>query len=145
MKQAQSATESSAPIIIDESIVIEGITEPVIAQYFETLNAGDFAAAASLFAEDGTLAPPFDDPLVGPEAIAQYLGAEAKGMLLRPIKGTSKVLDNGDVEFNIAGKVQTSLFGVHVAWYFVLNSEAKILAVRVKLLASLEELLKLKR
>jgi Nuclear transport factor 2 (NTF2) domain len=141
MNSAQPAIETSA----SSPMAIEGITEPVIAQYFESLNAADFALTASLFAEQGVMIPPFDDPQQGPEAIAHYLDAEARGMQLHPLNGTSTVLDNGDVEINVAGKVQTSLFGVHVAWYFVLDSEAKILAVRVKLLASLEELLKLKR
>lgn len=145
MKSAKPAIEPIIETSASTPIAIEGITEPIIAQYFETLNAGAFETTASLFAEDGEMRPPFDDPLVGPEAIAQYLEAEARGMLLQPIKGTSTILDNGDVEFNVVGKVQTPLFGVHVAWYFVLNSAAKILAVRVKLLASLEELLKLKR
>ncbi|HEY9624071.1 MAG TPA: nuclear transport factor 2 family protein [Crinalium sp.] len=128
-----------------ESLAIEGISEPVIAQYFETLNAGEFQATANLFAPEGALLPPFEDAVVGPEAIAQYLEAEAKGMTLYPIKGTATPLENGDTEFNVGGKVQTSLFGVHVAWSFILNSDAQILSARIKLLGSLEELLKLKR
>jgi hypothetical protein len=40
--------------------------------------------------------------------------------------------------------VQTSAFGINVAWLFLLNSHQKILSVTVKLLASPQELLNLR-
>jgi SnoaL-like domain len=124
---------------------IEGITEPVILRYFETLNAGDFDATASLFADDGALHPPFESPIVGPDAIATYLKAEAQGLQLYPIKGSAQSLDEGATKIVVQGKVQTPLFGVNVAWEFVCNCGQKIVSVEVKLLASLEELAKIRR
>ncbi|MBD2465099.1 nuclear transport factor 2 family protein [Oscillatoria sp. FACHB-1407] len=129
---------------VDIASPIDVISEPVILTYFETLNAGDFQATADLFAESGVLRPPFDEELVGREAIAQYLAAEAKGMKFQPLMATYGVLETGDTEFTITGKVQTALFGVNVAWNFVLNPDSQILSVQIKLLAGLEELLNLK-
>lgn len=124
---------------------IEGITEPAILRYFETLNAGDFDTTASLFADDGALHPPFESPIVGRDAIATYLKAEAQGLQLYPIKGFAESLDERSTKITVKGKVQTPLFGVNVAWEFVLNCAQKIAFVEVKLLASLEELAKIRR
>jgi hypothetical protein len=44
----------SAPVSFPE-ISITGITEPIIYRYFQTLNAGEFAKTAGLFAEDAIL------------------------------------------------------------------------------------------
>jgi SnoaL-like domain len=126
-------------------VTIQGITELKILQYFDTLNAGDFEASANLFATDGALNPPFEDSIVGREAIATYLKAEAQGMQLNPIEGVASELKDGRAKFQIQGKVQTPLFGVNVAWEFVLNSAKEIVSVEVKLLASLEELAKFRR
>lgn len=124
---------------------IAGLSQPVITQYFQTLNAGDFEATARLFAEEGALYAPFESAVVGPEAIAAYLKKEAKGIKALPHAGVAEPIETGDLEIKVTGKVQTSLFTVNVAWYFVLDAQAKILAVRVKLLAALEELLHLKQ
>lgn len=129
----------------DRTDAFEGMTEPVILRYFETLNAGEFAATSQLFAADGALHPPFEDPVVGPDAIAAYLEQEAKGFLLIPKKSRSVLLEDGCTEFHISGSVQTPLFSVNVGWMFVLSPEQDILLVKVKLLASLEELFHLRR
>ncbi|MBI4780037.1 MAG: nuclear transport factor 2 family protein [Oscillatoriophycideae cyanobacterium NC_groundwater_1537_Pr4_S-0.65um_50_18] len=123
---------------------IAGISHPTVVKYFATFNAEDFRGAASLFAETGKLYPPFEAPVVGQEAIAAYLKKDAKGMKALPNHGTLQTLD-GDTEAKVAGKVQTPLFSVNVSWHFVLNSQAEILTVRVKLLAALEELLHLQK
>jgi hypothetical protein len=120
---------------------IEGLSEPAIARYFETLNTGKFQATAALFANDGVMYPPFDDALVGREAIAAYLETEAKGMTLLPRQGIPQTLETGDIQYEITGKVQTPYFGVNVAWHFVLNPQSEIRSVRIKLLAALKELL----
>ncbi|OKH23468.1 nuclear transport factor 2 [Hydrococcus rivularis NIES-593] len=124
---------------------IKEITEPVIVSYFETLNAGDFEATASLFAAEGALCPPFESPIVGREAIANYLKTEAQGLQLYPLEGIAEGLEDGLTEFQIQGKVQTPLFGVNVAWQFIVNAAKEILSVEVKLLASLEELVQMRR
>jgi hypothetical protein len=130
---------------LNQSVTIAGITEPVIAKYFDTLNAGDFAATASLFASQGELHPPFEYPVVGRGAIAAYLSEEAAGMVLSPRQGSETPLEDNAMGYEIRGKVQTSVFAVNVAWNFVLNSVKEIQAVEVKLLASAQELLNLRR
>jgi hypothetical protein len=125
-------------------LTIEGITEPVVLRYFETMNAGDYKATAALFADTGAMQPPFEQPIEGRDAIATYLDAEAKGMQLFPSKGIAETLDDDQTEFQVTGKVQTSLFGINVSWIFVLNPEREIVFTRIKLLASPQELLSLR-
>lgn len=146
--QKHSSDEPTAMPTADvcpEELVIPGITEPTILRYFDTLNSGDFRATAQLFAATGQLYPPFEEAIVGPEAIATYLETEARGMKLVPREGISQVVEQGMTEVKVTGKVQTPLFGVNVSWYFLLNEQGEILSVGVKLLAALEELLHLKR
>ena len=117
---------------------------PAVLSYFETLNAGDFEATANLFAADGLLNAPFEEPIVGRSAIATYLKAEAQAMQLHPDEGVSERLEDGNLQIHITGKVQTPIFGVNVAWVFLLNPQLEILSVTVKLLASPQELLSLR-
>lgn len=123
---------------------IEGITESTIIRYFDTLNTENYQACANLFATDGAMYPPFEAGIVGREAIAAFLEQEAKGMKLEPEQGISRVVENGDLEVQVAGKVQTPLFGVNVSWFFLLNSQQEIAATKIKLLASPQELLSLR-
>ena len=136
-------TATTRPIITS-SIKIAGITKPTVLRYFETLNAGDFDDTANLFAEDGVLHAPFEEPIIGSISIATYLKTEARGMQLEPQQGVSQILEDGNVEVQVSGRVQTSAFGINVAWLFLLNSDQKILSVTVKLLASPQELLNLR-
>ncbi|MEG3966470.1 nuclear transport factor 2 family protein [Microcoleus sp. T2B6] len=136
-------TATTRPILTT-SIKIAGITNPTVLRYFETLNAGDFDATANLFADDGVLHAPFEDPIIGSISIATYLKKEARGMQLEPQKGVSQILEDGNVEVQVSGRVQTSAFGVNVGWLFLLNSDQKILSVTVKLLASPQELLNMR-
>jgi len=138
-------TPSTAESFSTSDLKIEGLTEPSVLRYFETLNAGDFQATAALFAETGSLKPPFEDPLVGPEAIATYLASEAKGMKLEPRQAIAEAIAEDQTQIQVSGKVQTSWCGVNVSWVFILNSEQEILAATVKLLASPQELLNLRR
>ncbi len=126
---------------------IEGFQSdrPVINHYFATLNAGEFAQTATLFTETGQLYPPFASVVAGREAIAQYLAAEAMGMQLLPHTATEEPLKDGNLQIQVVGKVKTTLFSVNVAWLFVLTPEEQILGVAIKLLASPQELLKLRR
>ena len=136
-------TTTTRPIITS-SIKIAGITKPTVLRYFETLNAGDFDATANLFADDGVLHAPFEEPIIGSISIATYLKKEARGMQLEPEQGVSQILEDGNVEVQVSGRVQTSAFGINVAWLFLLNSDQKLLSVTVKLLASPQELLNLR-
>ena len=126
-------------------LTIEGITEPTVLRYFETLNAGDFENTAALFAADGAIHPPFESGIVGPEAIAAYLQQEAQGMKLEPRQGIVQTLDNEQTQVEVAGKVQTSWCGVNVSWLFILNQNNEIFFAKVKLLASPQELLDMRR
>lgn len=126
-------------------LMIEGITESVVVRYFETMNAGDYDAAASLFAETGVMQPPFEEPIEGRDAIATYLKAEAKGMKLSPKKGIAETLEDDQTQIQVSGKVQTPVFGVNVSWIFILNLQQEILFTKIKLLASPQELLSIRR
>jgi hypothetical protein len=124
---------------------ISGITQPMVERYFDSLNDGKFEQTASLFALNGELHPPFESAIVGRDAIAIYLGTEAKGMTLYPRQGSTETLENSQTQVNITGKVKTPLFSVNVGWTFKLNTTQEILSVEVKLLASLAELANLRR
>lgn len=131
-----------API---EEISISGISHPSILSYFATFNVGEFQATADLFAENGTLKPPFEDPVVGTQKIAGYLETEAKGMQLFPKEGIITPLEDGNKQFQVGGRVQTPWFGVNVSWLFVVNSAQEIVSATIKLLASPQELLKMRQ
>ena len=123
----------------EHPIVIQGIEESAIVNYFTTINREDFTATASLFAEDGQMLAPFEKPIVGREKITAYLAKEATGMKLLPQQG---ILETEEIEtYKVLGKVRTSLFSVNVAWYFTLNPDSQLASARIKLLASPQELL----
>ncbi|WP_315790033.1 nuclear transport factor 2 family protein [Fischerella sp. JS2] len=128
-----------------QELIIEGITEPTILRYFQSLNAGDFDATANLFANDGIMHPPFESGMVGPEAIANYLKKEAVDIKVYPREGISETLEEGVIQFQVTGKAQTSWCGVNVLWQFVLNQQGEILYTKIKLLASPQELLKMQK
>ncbi len=127
------------------NLTIEGINQSVVLRYFETMNARDYEATAALFAEMGVMHPPFEEAIQGSDAIASYLNAEAKGMQLFPTKGIAETLEDQQTQIQVTGKVQTPWFGVNVSWTFVLSPEEEILNARIKLLASPQELLSLRR
>ncbi len=125
-----------------------------VRRYFETANADEFDKTAALFAGEGELVPPFEQPIVGRDAIAQYLSAEAAGMTFTPLKceqceAPHPEANEADIPASsqrclVRGKVKTALFLVNVAWEFTLNEAQEIVSVKVKLLAKLNELLRLK-
>ncbi len=126
-------------------IAIAGVNDPVILRYFETLNAGEFRATSELFAIDGVLYPPFETEVIGREAIAAYLEKEAKGIFLLPKQANFQTLENGCTEYRVIGQVQTALFSVNVSWQFILSPWKELFVAKIKLLASLQELLKLRK
>ena len=139
-----TAAEFKAPTETGE-FSIEGITEPSILRYFQTLNAGEFTATAALFAEDGVMYPPFESGFVGPDAIATYLQQEAQDIKADPQQGITEILANELLQVQVAGKALTSWCGVNVLWLFILNQQRQIIEARIKLLASPQELLALRR
>jgi SnoaL-like domain len=136
-------TATTRPILT-RSTNITTITKPAIQRYFESLNAGEFEETANLFADNGILHAPFEEPIIGKSSIAAYLKTEARGMQLEPQQSVSKILADGTVEIQVSGRVQTAAFGINVGWLFLLNHHQEILAVTVKLLASPQELLNLR-
>ena len=128
----------------EQSITIDGIEESAITNYFATINQEKFDQTAALFAVNGELLAPFEQPIVGRKAIASYLSKEATGMKLLPKRGKSEPGEN-DLEIQVTGKVKTALFSVNVAWYFNLNQARQITSAKIKLLASPQELLGLKQ
>ncbi len=119
---------------------IVGVNEPTIYAYFAGLNSEAYPEVAALFATDGVLVPPFEEPVVGREAIASYLAQEAVGMRVTPSKGELLSETAADRVYRIVGRAQLPLFSVNVAWQFGLNPQDQITGVKVDLLATLEEL-----
>jgi Nuclear transport factor 2 (NTF2) domain len=119
---------------------IDGIDEGVISEYFLRLNQGDFSAAANLFSVDGSLNPPFEKPIQGRDAIAQYLDQEAKGMKCCPKQGEKLSSDGEHTQYRVEGQVETYWFTVHVVWLMQLSATKQIVTVDVNLLTSLAEL-----
>lgn len=124
---------------------IAGISNATISGYFESLNAGDFQSTAALFADDGVMYAPFESDIVGADAIAHYLQQEALGLKAEPHQGIIESQENDSIQVRVNGKVQMPLFGVNVSWLFILNSQQQIVSVVIKLLASPQELLNLRR
>lgn len=130
----------------EAGLEIEGINESVVLRYFETMNSGSFMETAELFSPEGELNPPFEDPVVGNEAIGRYLAAEAKNMKLFPAKGSvEKLEDENLLKVFVSGRVETPWFGVNINWLFLLNEQEKITSATIKLVASPQELLNLRQ
>lgn len=130
---------------LKEEFQIEGITETSVLRYFETLNAGEFEATAALFAVDGVMRPPFESDIVGTDAIAAYLKQECQNIKAYPNTGIAEASENATIQVQVTGKAQTSWCSVNVLWLFILNQQRQISYTKIKLLASPQELLSLRR
>jgi len=140
-----TSAEFISPAQLKEEFQIEGITETSVLRYFQTLNAGEFEATAALFAVDGVMRPPFESDIVGTDAIAAYLKQEGQNVKAYPNTAIAETLETGEIQIQVAGKAQTSWCSVNVLWLFILNQQRQILYTRIKLLASPQELLSLRR
>ncbi|MBD2523140.1 ketosteroid isomerase family protein [Nostoc sp. FACHB-133] len=140
-----TSAEFISPAQLKEEFQIEGITETSVLRYFQTLNAGEFEATAALFAVDGVMRPPFESDIVGTDAIAAYLKQEGQNVKAYPNTAIAETLETGEIEIQVAGKAQTSWCSVNVLWLFILNQQRQIFYTRIKLLASPQELLSLRR
>jgi hypothetical protein len=124
---------------------IEDIQSQIIHNYFLTLNENKFEEFSALFSPDGVLFPPFESAIVGRDAICQYLqttGIEVKAF---PQSGTVQPENNGIRIYQISGNVKTSYFTINVVWIIEVNVEQQIVSAKIKLLATLEDLLRFKR
>ena len=130
-------------------IDIERVENMTIKLYMKNLNANDFNALITLFADDGALQPPFKRPIVGKEAVLRFFQEECQNLKLKPQAGVVEPADNGYTRIKVTGTCETPWFGkdvgMNVAWRFVLNPQGKIFFVAVDLLASAQELLKFRR
>ena len=108
-------------------------------RYFEAFNTNSFETAAALFASDGQLQPPFDSPIVGPAAIAQYLKQEASQMTAYPDAFHEYSAESRTLQ--VTGQVDAMSFKVGVEWRFSFTSTADIKSLSVRLRASMKELL----
>ncbi len=128
-------------------VTIKGIDNSTVCSYMEKMNAFDFEAAVALFAQDGALQPPFEEPIVGQENILAYMREDCYGLKLMPERGVSEPAEGGFTQIKVTGKVQTPWFGgsvvINVAWRFLLNPEGQIFFVAIDVLASAQELLNL--
>ncbi|WP_392481472.1 ketosteroid isomerase family protein [Nostoc sp. C110] len=140
-----TSAEFISPAQLKEEFQIEGITETSVLRYFQTLNAGEFEATAALFAVDGVMRPPFESDIVGTDAIAAYLKQEGQNVKAYPNTAIAETLETGEIQIQVAGKAQTSWCSVNVLWIFILNQQRQIFYTRIKLLASPQELLSLRR
>jgi Orange carotenoid protein, N-terminal/Nuclear transport factor 2 (NTF2) domain len=126
---------------------IKGINNATVLSYMENMNAFDFLGAVALFAEEGTLKPPFQEPIAGRENILAYMRDECYGLKLIPGRGISEPAEGGFNQIKVTGKVQTPWFGdsvsINLAWRFLLEPEGKILFVGIDVLASPQELMNL--
>lgn len=132
-----------SPTKTEQKLTIQNIEEPTIINYFITINQGRFEDTAALFAENGELIAPFEQPIVGRIAIASYLAQEAKGIKLFPQQGIYQITENNLQQILVTGKAKTPLFSVQVTWVFSLNPGRQITMTKIKLLASPQELLSL--
>jgi hypothetical protein len=128
-------------------VSIKGIDNATILSYMENMNAFDFQAVVALFAEEGALKPPFQEPIAGQENILAYMREDCYGLKLLPEQGVSEPAEGGFTQIKVTGKVQTPWFGdsvgINLAWRFLLNPEGKIFFVGIDVLASPQELLNL--
>lgn len=148
---AKRSAPRSTPTAIGDRVktTIKGVNEPTILNYIDCMNAFDFTPAVNLFAEKGALQPPFQKPIVGREAILNYMREECVGLKMMPQQGISETIEDGYKQIKVTGKVETPWFGANVgmniAWRFLLDPQGKIFFVAIDLLASPKELLNLVR
>jgi len=128
---------------------IEGITNTAVVSYINNMNVNDFETAVNLFASNGALQPPFQKPIVGREAVLNYMLEECEGLKLMPEAGTIESIKDGYTSIKVIGKVETPWFGssvgMNISWRFLLDPQDQIFFVAVDLLASPKELLNLVR
>lgn len=128
-------------------VSIKGINNATVLSYMDNMNAFDFQASVALFAPEGALKPPFQEPIAGTENILAYMRDECYGLKLLPEQGVSEPAEAGFTQVKVTGKVQTPWFddkvGINLAWRFLLNPEGQIFFVGIDVLASPQELLNL--
>ena len=116
----------------------------VVMRYFTFFNQGEYAQVANLFIEQGSLHPPFESAVVGRDNIANYLLKEAEGMTVSLLSADVHPQNDNRIQVDVRGSVTALVFKVNVAWCFLLADDNRIESVRIDLLATLEELFRLR-
>ena len=116
----------------------------VVLRYFTLFNLGKHRQVANLFAAEGILYPPFEPAVVGIEKIANYLSREAEGMVVSLLGADTHPVENNRLQIDVRGSVTALVFKVNVVWCFVVTAGGQIESVKVDLMATLEELLRLR-
>ena len=120
------------------------LEDRVILRYFTLFNLGEYRQVAELFTVKGSLYPPLEPAVVGKDNIASYLLKEAEGMAVSLLSAKTHLREDGRLQVDVRGSVTALVFKVNVVWCFVLTQENEIESVRVDLVATLEELLRLR-
>jgi ketosteroid isomerase-like protein len=115
----------------------------VVSNYFEAFNQEDYDSLVDLFADEGALNAPFEEPIVGHEKIRAYLQQEAAGMRATPKQFEENWLEDGTRQILVKGRVKAMVFTVNVGWTFLISNDGKILEATIKLLASMQDLMKI--
>jgi len=137
--------EANQHLLNQDLLNIEDIKSQTICNYFLRLNENNFEGFAALFSPDGLLFPPFESAIVGRDAVSQYLQTTGIEVEAFPQSGTVQPGSDGVTVYQISGNVKTSYFTVNVVWTIELNPEQQIVSAKIKLLATLQDLLHLKR
>lgn len=131
------------PTLLADATLNLAAVSPAVDRYFAGFNAADYCAVAALFEADGVLLAPFEDPIVGSEAIYTYLQTEAIAMQATPVEVETTPGENGSHRVVVKGCVKTRLFTVNVRWIFGLTAANTLQSAEIRLLASLQELVQL--
>lgn len=144
VQEPVTAPKEAAP---KTSVNIKGIDNRTVLSYIDNMNAFNFQAAVALFAAEGALKPPFQEPIAGQENILAYMRDECYGLKLLPEQGISEPAEAGFTKIKVTGEVQIPWFGdkigINLAWRFLLNPEDQIFFAGIDVLASPQELLEL--
>ena len=136
--------KANQDLLNQDLLNIEDIQSQTICNYFLKLNENNFEEFAELFSPNGLLLPPFESAIVGRDAISQYLQTTGIDVKACPQCGTVQPGNDGITVYQISGNVKTSYFTVNVIWTIELNAEQQIVSAKIKLLATLQDLLHLK-
>jgi hypothetical protein len=120
--------------------IAQQTAKSVVEKYFHSFCQQRFDQCAALFEPTGELQPPFDAPVRGRADILSYLQQKASDMEAIAQPWQMQPTAEGNWEIEARGIVQVRVFQVKVAWYFIVTPAGKIAYLRIKLLASLAEL-----
>lgn len=114
---------------------IELVLSAVVPRYFEAFNSGDSDALIALFDPQALLIAPVNVRVQSAPAIVAYIAEKGRGMSAEP-----EVFEGREQSIAVLGRVRGPAFRVKAAWVFQLN-EGRIARLRVRLLASMQEML----